>query len=115
FGEHLFARSSDAETIADHYQPLMSRSGLADLTHGFDQLQAAGGELDTRAEPQLQRSLGLDDHAFAAYKARHMRGIARFDAAAPGVVALVGPVIAQMNRERGDYARASGIPVSWLP
>ena len=27
FGEHLVSRSSDAEKISDHYQPLMSSAG----------------------------------------------------------------------------------------
>lgn len=113
--EHLFSRSSDAQTISDHYRPLMSAAGLADLGSGFDAVKAAGGELGTEAEPRLQAALGLDDQAFAAYKRETMPGIARFDERAPGVVSLVGPVIAQMQAERADYARASDIPVSWLP
>jgi hypothetical protein len=115
FTEHLFSRSSDAQTIADHYRPLMSSAGLADLSNGFNAVKAAGGQLDTAAEPRLQTALAMNDQAFAAYKAREMPGIARFDAQAPGVVALVGPVIGQMQAERADYARSSDIPVSWLP
>jgi hypothetical protein len=115
FSEHLFSRSADAETIARHYKPLMSAAGLADLSHGFDAVKAAGGQLDTAAEPRLQAALRLDDQAFAEYKRREMPGIAQFDAQAPGVVALVGPVIGQMQAERADYARSSDIPVSWLP
>jgi hypothetical protein len=115
FGEHLVSRSSDAAAIADHYQPLMSNAGLADLSSGFDAVKAAGAELDTSAEPRLQSVLGLTDREFAQYKSREMSGIAQFDAQAPGVVTLVGPVIAQMQAERVDYARASDIPVSWLP
>jgi hypothetical protein len=115
FAEHLFTRSSDAQTIATHYQPLMSRRGLADLSTGFDAVKAAGGQLDTAAEPKLQQALGMNDAAFARYKQREMPGIARFDAQAPGVVALVGPVIGQMQAERSDYSRSSDIPVSWLP
>lgn len=115
FAEHLFSRSSDAQTISDHYRPLMSAAGLADLSSGFDAVKAAGGELATKAAPRLQGELGLDDQAFAEYKRTTMPGIAQFDAQAPGVVSLVGPVIAQMQAERADYARASDIPVSWLP
>jgi hypothetical protein len=115
FTEHLFSRSSDAQTISDHYRPLMSAAGLADLGNGFEALEAAGGELRTEAEPRLQAALGLDDQAFAQYKRETMPGIAQFDAQAPGVVSLVGPVIAQMQAERADYARASDIPLSWLP
>ena len=115
FSVHLFSRSSDAEAIANHYQPLMSRPGLADLSRGFNAVKAAGGQLDTAAEPQLQRALGMNAHEFAAYKQREMPGIAQFDAQAPGVVTLVGPVIAQMQAEQADYARSSDIPVSWLP
>ena len=44
-----------------------------------------------------------------------MPGIHAFDTQAPGVVALVGPVIGQMQAARADYARASDIPTSWLP
>lgn len=115
FAEHLFSRSADARTIADHYAPLMSRSGLDDLSRGFDAVQHAGAQLDTAAEPQLQRALGMDDGAFAAYQQEEMPGIAAFDAQAGAVVKLVGPVIAQMRAERDDYSRASDIPVSWLP
>ena len=115
FVEHLFSRSADARTIAGHYAPLMSRAGLDDLSSGFEAVQHAGAQLDTEAEPQLQHTLGMDDAAFAAYKQRAMPGIAAFDAQAGAVVKLVGPVIAQMRAEREDYARASGIPVSWLP
>jgi hypothetical protein len=115
FAEHLFSRSADARTISNHYKPLMSTAGLADLSRGFDLVKAAGGQLDTAAEPRLQAALGMNDQAFAAYKAREMPGIAQFDAQAPGVVSLVGPVIVQMQDERADYARASDIPVSWLP
>src|SRR4051812_42378755 len=115
FAEHLFSRSADARTVADHYAPLMSRTGLADLGSGFAAVQHAGAQLDTAAEPQLRRALGIDDAAFAAYKQREMPGIAAFDAQAGAVVKLVGPVIAQMRAERTDYSRASDIPVSWLP
>jgi hypothetical protein len=115
FAEHLFTRSSDAQTISDHYRPLMSTAGLNDLSRGFNAVKAAGGQLDTAAEPQLQAALGMDAQAFAAYKSREMPGIAQFDAQAPGVVTLVGPVIGQMQAERADYARASDIPISWLP
>jgi hypothetical protein len=115
FTEHLFSRSSDAQTIADHYRPLMSTAGLADLSSGFNLVKAAGGQLDSAAEPRLQAALGMNDQAFAAYKSREMPGIAQFDAQAPGVVSLVGPVIGQMQAERTDYSRSSDIPVSWLP
>jgi hypothetical protein len=115
FAEHLFSRSADARTISNHYKPLMSSEGLADLSSGFNLVKAAGGQLDSAAEPKLQAALGMNDAAFAAYKAREMRGIAQFDAQAPGVVSLVGPVIVQMQDERADYALASDIPVSWLP
>jgi hypothetical protein len=115
FAEHLFSRSADARTISNHYKPLMSSAGLADLSSGFNLVKAAGGQLDTAAEPRLQTALGMNDQAFAAYKQQEMPGIAQFDAQAPGVVSLVGPVIVQMQNERADYARASDIPVSWLP
>ena len=115
FTEHLFSRSSDAEQIAQHYKPLMSAAGLADLSSGFDAVKAAGGQLGSAAEPRLQSALGLDDQAFAEYKNRELPGIAQFDAQAPGVVSLVGPVIGQMQAERADYAHSSDIPVSWLP
>lgn len=115
FGEHLVSRSRDAQKIADYYQPLMSQKGLADLSSGFDTVKAAGSQLDTQAEPRLQHALGMSDDAFAAYVARTMPGIQAFDTQAPGVVALVGPVIGRMQAARGDYARASGIPTSWLP
>ena len=50
--EHLFSRSADAQTIADHYRPLLSGPGLAGLRGGFDELKAAGAELgDTAAPP----------------------------------------------------------------
>jgi hypothetical protein len=115
FALHLFTRASDAQTIADHYAPLMSSAGLADLGRGFDAVQAAGSQLGTAAEPQLRDALEMNKHEFAEYKRREMPGIAAFDAQAPGVVRLVGPVIAQMRAERTDYARSSDIPVSWLP
>jgi hypothetical protein len=115
FAEHLVSRSSDAATIADHYKPLMSRPGLADLSRGFDAVKAAGAQLDTAAEPRLQQALGMNAQTFEQYKRRELPGITAFDAQAPAVVTLVGPVIAQMQAERVDYARASNIPVSWLP
>jgi hypothetical protein len=115
FAEHLFSRSRDAQKIADHYKPLMSAKGLADLSSGFDAVKAAGAQLETGAEPRLQRALGMDDARFAAYLAREMPGIRSFDEQAPNVVAVVGPVIAKMQAARADYARASDIPTSWLP
>jgi hypothetical protein len=113
--EHVFARSGDAQTIADHYRGLMSADGLRDLSRGFAAVQAAGGELGTKALPQLQRSLGMNDAQFAAYVAREMPNIAQFDADAPGIVKLVGPVISQMRAEQADYARADQIPTGFLP
>jgi len=113
--EDVFTRSDDAQRIADHYRGLMSADGLRDLSHGFAAVQAAGGELGTKALPQLQRSLGMNDAQFAAYVAREMPKIAQFDAQAPGIVKLVGPVIAQMQAERADYARADAIPTDFLP
>ena len=113
--EHVFSRSEDAQTIADHYRGLMSADGLRDLSGGFAAVQAAGGELGTKALPRLQQSLGMDDAQFAAYVSREMPNIAQFDAQAPGIVKLVGPVIAQMRSERSDYARADQIPAGFLP
>ena len=115
FGEHLVSRSHDAQKIADYYQPLMSKQGLADLSGGFGQVKAAGAQLDAQAEPRLRQALGMSDAAFGAYVARTMPGIREFDAQAPGVVSLVGPVIGQMQAARADYARASDIPTTWLP
>jgi hypothetical protein len=114
FSQHLFSRAEDAQKIADAYRPLMSKAGLADLSRGFEQVKAAGGELGAKAEPSLQQSLGLTDQQFADYKAQEMPGIAAFDEQAPGVVQLVGPVIGQMSAARADYARADSIPTSFL-
>jgi hypothetical protein len=113
--EHLFARSEDAQTIADQYAPLMSAKGLHNLSTGFDAVKTAGGELATSAEPRLQQALGMNDEQFKQYVAQEMPGIAKFDAQAPGVVELVGPVIGKMVAVRGDYTKSSEIPVSWLP
>jgi hypothetical protein len=113
--EHLFSRSRDAEKIADTYRPLMSQEGLADLRSGFDAVKVAGAQLHDDALPQLQRRLGLDDRQFDAYIAQHMPGIAAFDQQAPGVVALVDPVIGKMEAARGDYHRADEIPTGFLP
>jgi hypothetical protein len=78
-------------------------------------VKTAGGELAGAAEPKLQQALGMDDAQFKQYVAQEMPGIAKFDAQAPGVVALVGPVIGKMQAVRPDYTKASAIPVSWLP
>ncbi len=115
FAEHLVTRSHDAQKIADYYKPLMSADGLADLSRGFDAVQAAGRQLDTQAEPQLATAFGMSESQWKAYLKRELPGIAHFDAQAPGVVALVGPVVGQMRGARRDYARASDIPTSWLP
>ena len=115
FAEHLFSRASDAQKIADHYQPLMSKQGLADLQGGFNAVKAAGAELDTHAEPSLQRALGMNQQEFDAYVAQKMPRIKAFDTNAPAVVALVEPVIGKMVAARPDYARAADIPTSWLP
>jgi hypothetical protein len=114
FTEDLFGRSSDAQVVADHYRPLMSEAGLADLRSGFDALTAAGTELSSTAEPRLQAVLGMDDATFAAYRARELPGITAFDEQAPDVVALVEPVIGKMEASRTDYERADEIPISFL-
>jgi hypothetical protein len=113
--EHLFTRSRDAEKIADAYRPLMSRPGLTGLRNGFESVKAAGTQLHDDALPTLQRQLGLDDSRFHAYVARNLPGIAAFDEQAPGVVALVDPVIGKMEAARADYHRADQIPTGWLP
>jgi hypothetical protein len=115
FAEHVFTRSDDAQTIADHYRGLMSAAGLRDLSNGFAAVQAAGGELGSKALPRLQRELGMDDAQFGAFVGREMPNVAAFDEQAPGIVKLVGPVIAKMNAERADYARADQIPTGFLP
>jgi hypothetical protein len=115
FAEHVFSRSADAQSIADHYRSLMSTEGLHDLSRGFAAVQAAGGELGTKALPRLQQSLQMNDAQFAAYVAREMPNVAQFNEQAPGIVKLVGPVIATMNAERADYARADQIPTGFLP
>ncbi|MGZ4700122.1 MAG: hypothetical protein ACXV98_02830 [Ilumatobacteraceae bacterium] len=114
FSEHVFSRSRDAQKIADHYRPLMSARGLADLRSGFESVKAAGAELGTSALPSLQRQLGLDKPQFDAYLAEQMPGIKAFSDQAPGVVALVDPVIGQMEAARADYHRADQIPTSFL-
>ncbi len=113
--EHVYARSNDAQTVADHYRGLMSVEGLHDLRSGFDATKAAGAQLDTQAEPALQASLHMTPQQFASYKAQQMPGIAAFDANAPTVVAIVDPVITQMQAEQHDYHQADQIPTSWLP
>src|SRR4051794_27324785 len=113
--EHLFTRSRDAEKIADAYRPLMSERGLADLRQGFDSVKAGGAQLHDDALPRLQRRLGLNDRQFDAYVAEHMPGVAAFDRQAPGVVALVDPVIGKMEAARADYRRADQIPIGFLP
>ena len=114
FSEHLFSRSRDAQKIADHYRPLMSASGLADLRSGFNGVKAAGAELDSRALPALQRQLGMNDTEFAAYVSQNMPGIKAFNDQAPAVVTLVEPVIGQMEAERSDYHQADQIPTGFL-
>ncbi len=115
FAEHVYSRSRDAATIADHYRPLMSVEGLADLRNGFESLKAAGAELAGKAQPQLQRDLAMNDQQFADYLAREMPNIKLFDDQAAGVVGLVEPVIATMERERADYHSSDQIPVGFLP
>ena len=115
FVEHVYSRSHDAETIADHYRPLMSTDGLADLRNGFESLKAAGAELAGKAQPQLQRDLGMNDQQFADYLAREMPDVKQFDDQAAGVVGLVEPVIATMESERADYHSSDQIPVGFLP
>jgi hypothetical protein len=114
FGEHLFSRSRDAQRIADHYRPLMSANGLAALSGGFDSVKAAGAELDTSALPRLRQKLGTTRQQFDATVAQTMPGIKAFNDQAPGVVALVGPVIRQMKAARADYHRADQIPTGFL-
>jgi len=115
FAEHMFTRADDAQTIADRYRSLMSTAGLRDLSSGFQAVQEAGGELGTRALPRLQQQMREGDAQFASYVSAAMPGIAAFDAQAPGVVKLVGPVIAKMRAARADYARADQIPTAFLP
>jgi hypothetical protein len=112
--EHLFSRSADAQTIADHYRPLLSGPGLAGLRGGFDELKAAGAELGDTALPRLQQTLGMSDAEFAAFVARDLPGIQHFDAQAPAIVALVQPVIGKMEAIRDDYRRSDQIPVGFL-
>ena len=57
----------------------------------------------------------MTDAEFAEYARREMPGIAAFDEQAPAVVALVEPVIGKMEAIRDDYAKASDIPISFLP
>jgi hypothetical protein len=114
FVEQLFPRASDAEVLADRYRPLMSKQGLADLSHGFDQLLAAGKQLHDGAEPALQAKLGLTDAQYAAYAQQHLKGVTAFDAQAPGIAKLVGPVIEQMKARRIDYQRSDSIPIWFL-
>src|SRR4051794_29964114 len=114
FTEHLFDRSSDAEKIADHYRPLMSTAGLKDLHTGFDSVKAAGAELQNNALPKLQSRLGMNAAEFNIYVRQTMPGIQTFNDQAPGVVALVEPVIGQMEAARSDYHQADQIPTGFL-
>jgi hypothetical protein len=112
---HLFSRSRDAEKISDAYRPLMSAKGLGNLRHGFDAVKAAGAQLHDEALPQLRRNLNLSEPQFEAYVEKNMPGIDAFNRHAPGVVALVDPVIGSMEAARGDYHRADQIPTGFLP
>jgi len=114
FSEHLFSRSRDAQKIANHYRPLMSAKGLAALSSGFESVKAAGAQLDTAALPRLQQQLGMTKSQFDADVAQNMPGIRAFNDQASGVVALVGPVINQMEAARADYHRADQIPAGFL-
>ncbi len=114
FTEHLASRSSDAQTIADHYRPLMSAQGLAGLHNGFDTLKAAGTQLDDAALPRLRDVMGMPQAQFDALVTTQMPHIKAFNDQAPTVVGLVGPVIDKMEAERADYALAAQIPTSFL-
>ena len=58
FAEHLFARSQDAQTVADQYAPLMSAKGLHDLSTGFDAVKAAGASSPPRRSRGCNRRSG---------------------------------------------------------
>ena len=116
FGEHLVSRSHDAQKIADYYQPLMSEQGLADLEQRLR--RGEGGRRAARHAGRTalaDRRCGMNDDGVRRVRRSHDARHPQFDAQAPGVVALVGPVIGQMQAARADYARASDIPTSWLP
>lgn len=114
FTEHLVSRCSDAQTIADHYRPLMSAQGLAGLHNGFDSLKAAGAQLDDAALPRLRQTKGMSQPQFDVFVSTQMPHIKAFNDEAPAVVGLVGPVIDQMVAARDDYALAAQIPTGFL-
>src|SRR4051812_45058140 len=115
FVEHLPSRSQDAERVLAQYRQLMSGPGLADLRSGFNSVAAGGTELIAKAEPQLQRDLGMSDAEFASYVSKQIPGVAAFNTSGPKVVALVDPVITKMQAEQRDYHSADQIPIGALP
>jgi hypothetical protein len=113
----LFARTDAAEKVTNEFRPVLSRAGVTQLDRNYATIRGLGTQFIGGLRPALARELGMSPAAFDRYVARHFPATARGVRELPGAVALVDPVIPQLNRisASGDFARVDALPGLGLP
>src|SRR3954468_14388985 len=103
FALSLFRDAPAGERITDRFRSTLTDQGLSDLKANFATTGAMGNELLTQVLPDLQRERNMDDAQFDAYLRRTSPALLTARSNLPGAVALVTPVVPQLEGVRADF------------
>lgn len=117
FAFRLLDRTDAAEKVTNEFRAVLSKPGVAQLDRNYATIRGLGTQFIGGLRPALARRLGLSQAEFDRYLARNFPATARGVRELPGAVALVDPVIPQLNRvsASGDFAKVDDLPGLGLP
>jgi hypothetical protein len=115
FALSLFRDASAGERITDRFRSTLTDQGLADLKTNFATTGAMGDELLTKTLPDLQRERHMSDEQFDAYLKQTAPAVLTARDNLPRAVALVTPVVPQLEGVRTDFHKVDDLPFAGHP
>jgi hypothetical protein len=115
FALSLFRDAPAGERITDRFRSTLTDQGLNDLQSNFRTTGAMGNELLTKMLPDLQRQRHMSDAEFDAYLKQTAPAVLTARSNLPGAVALVTPVVPQLEGVRTDFHEVDELPLAGLP
>jgi hypothetical protein len=108
----LFSRTSASEHVTDSFRTTLSAQGVTALKADYATIRGLGTELVGGLRPQLARQLGMTQPQFDRFTARNFPAVAEAVKVVPPAIALVDPVVPQLERVQssGDFRKVDAIP-----